>query len=282
MNPSELRTDFVGPDDPRAALRALEQRARRRFGQNFLTRRDIVAGMVRGAGVQAGAPVIEIGPGLGMLTREIVEAGASLTAVEVDRDLANWIRSGWPEVRLVEADATRVDWSAVVERPGTRVIANLPYNVGTHLVVDLLRFPQLFTSLTVMLQREVVERLLAEPGSDAYGSLSVYVATRARGEWLLDVPASAFHPQPKVDSAVVHLELRACPDIGGVAPEHFDRVVRAAFAQRRKTVANSLSTSFPRESVVPALDRAGIDPKRRAETLGVDAFQRLAVELASV
>lgn len=282
MNTQEIKQGFVGPDDPRAALREIEQRARRRFGQNFLTRRDVVTRMVRGSGVQPGEPVIEIGPGLGMLTREIVEAGASLMAIEVDRDLANWIRLGWPEVRLVEADATRVDWLAFVERPGTRVIANLPYNIGTRLVVDLLRFPQLFSSLTVMLQREVVERLLAEPDSAAYGSLSVYVATRARGEWLLDVPASAFHPQPKVDSAVVHLELRSHPEVGDVAPEHFDRVVRAAFAQRRKTVANSLATVFPRGAVVPAIERAGLDPKRRAETLGVDEFQRLAVELASV
>lgn len=267
------------PTHPRAILAVLEQRARRRFGQHFLTRRDLVERMVRGALVQSGDRVVEIGPGLGILTDALLEAGADLTAVELDRDLAAWIAESRPAVRLVESDALRVDWGEVCPGSGWKLVANLPYNVGTALVVELVRHRDRFTSLTVMLQREVVERMLAAPGSKAYGSLSLHVQARARGVFLFPVPPGAFHPPPKVDSAVVRFDLLEAPEVGPAGEDAFERVVRAAFSQRRKTLANSLAAMFGKEQATEALRAAGLSPSARAETLALADFQRLAAAL---
>ena len=266
------------PTDPKAVLTYLEQRARRRFGQHFLTRPEIVAKIVRGAGVKPGDRVVEIGPGLGILTDALLAAGAELTAVELDRDLAAWIRLSRPSVRLIEADATRVNWAETCPGSGWKVVANLPYNVGTGLVADLIRDPR-WESLTVMLQREVVDRMVAIAGSDAYGALSVHIAAYARADALFRVPAGAFHPPPKVESAILRLDRWDEPRCGPAGPEGFGRVVKAAFAQRRKTVLNSLSSMFPRDRVEAALTSAAIDPRARAETLDLAAFQRLAAAL---
>jgi 16S rRNA (adenine1518-N6/adenine1519-N6)-dimethyltransferase len=265
--------------DPRAILREIEQTAKKRFGQNFLTRSDVVRRIVRGAEVTAGDHVVEVGPGLGILTQELVGAGAVLTAVELDRDLAAWIRAAFPAVRLLEADATRVHWRELFPEGSVQVVANLPYNVGTHLVVDFLSNPGVFRRATVMLQREVAERMVAAPGDDAFGSLSIFVQTRADVQWILDVPPSAFHPPPKVDSAVIRLDIFEAPRVGGSDPRHFDRVVRAAFAQRRKTIANSLHTAFPREAIAAALAQVGIEARVRAETLSIEHFRGLAAAL---
>ncbi len=270
---------MIDYQDPKALLRTLEQRARRRFGQHFLTRPDLVERMVERAGVTRGSRVVEIGPGLGILTQALVTAGAEVTAVEVDRDLAEHIRGHFSQVQLVEQDATRVDWAALCPGEGWRVVANLPYNVGTNLIVELLRHSLRFTSVTVMLQKEVVKRFLAEAGSDAYGSLSVYVQSRARGYWLFEVPPGCFYPPPKVDSVVVRLEPLPEPLVGPAGEDNFDRVVRAAFAQRRKTITNSLTTVYERDTVLQALQSVGISPTIRAEMLEIEAFRALAAAL---
>lgn len=263
-------------DDPRALLRRLEQNARRRFGQHFLTRPDLCDRMVRAAQIAPGDPVIEIGPGLGILTDAILRGGGAVTCYELDRDLAAFLRTFQPSATIVEADAVKVDWSQV---PLAKVVANLPYNVGTRIVTDLLAQGRRFPRIVVMLQREVVDRMRADAGDDAYGSLSLYVRTRARAELLFPVPPGAFHPPPKVDSAVILLDPYETPDVGPAGPERFDRVVRAAFAQRRKTLANSLSTSFDKADATRALEAAGIDPRTRAEVLDLAAFKRLAAQL---
>lgn len=267
-------------EHPREVLRRLEQRARRRFGQHFLWQRDVVARIVRGARVAPGDRVLEIGPGLGILTEALLSVGVDLTAVELDRDLAAHLRETLPEVRLVEGDALRLDLTEICPGSGWKVVANLPYNVGTPLVAELVRLPGTFASLTVMLQKEVVDRLAARPGTKAYGALTVAVQARAEVRFVLLVPPSAFHPRPKVDSAVVRLTLFDAPDVGPAGPETFDRVVRAAFAQRRKTVANSLAALYDKERALAALEAAGVDPGLRAEVLDVDAFRRLAAALA--
>ena len=267
-------------EHPGTVLRRLEQRARRRFGQHFLWREDVVERIVLGAHVEPGDKVLEVGPGLGILTRALLRAGADLTAVELDRDLAAWLRESLPDLRLVEADATRIDLAEVCPGGGWKVVANLPYNVGTGLVADWVRHPDTFTSLTVMLQKEVVERLVAVPGTKAYGALTLQVRMWAEPRFVVLVPPSAFHPRPKVQSAVVRLELRETPACGPGGPETFERVVRAAFAHRRKTLLNSLSSAFDRKVVVEALEAAGIDPNLRAERLDAEAFQRLGGALA--
>lgn len=268
------------PTDVRRILAGLEQRARKRFGQHFLVDYGIVERIVRGARVQPGDKVVEIGPGLGVLTRALLAAGADLTAIELDRDLVAHLAETLPTVKLVSADATKVDWGELCPGGGYKVVANLPYNVGTTLAMQLVRQPNRFTSVTVMLQLEVIQRLCAEPGSKSYGALSVEVQARTVPTFLMLVPPDRFHPRPKVDSAVVRLELRPEPLVGAVSPTHFDAVVRAAFAQRRKTVQNALSASFPKDRVVAALEGAGVPPLSRAEQLDLGTFRALAERLA--
>lgn len=271
--------------EPRQILASLEQRARRRFGQHFLTRADVVQRIVRGADVRPGDRVVEIGPGLGVLTRALLEAGASVTAVELDRDLAAWLRTAFAPMgdrfRLIEGDAVRVNWPEACAGSGWKCVSNLPYNVGTTLVVELLRHPETFSSVTVMLQKEVVDRMMAGAGDEAYGSLSIYVASRAEARWITGVPPGAFHPPPKVNSGVIRLELLPEPRVGPAGPDGFEKVVRAAFAQRRKTIVNSLSSAFDRDRALAALGAAGVDPGVRAERVDHDAFMRLAAALWS-
>lgn len=268
-----------GFDDPRGILRVLEQRARRRFGQHFLCDQGIVDRIVRRAGVGPGDRVLEIGPGLGILTHALQGAGVALTAVELDRDLAEHVGRVFPDVRLIQGDALAQDWSVVLGGEPHTVVANLPYNVGTRVVLQLLDHPALFPRIVVMLQREVVDRLLAPPGSRTYGALSVVAQARAQISFLLAVPPGSFHPPPKVDSSVVRLEPYPAPQVGGVAPRDFDRVVRAAFSQRRKVVVNSLGSLYGREPAAQALAQAGIDPRDRAERIDLDGFRRLAAAL---
>ncbi len=266
-------------NSPREILARLEQRARKRFGQHFLDDRQTVARIVRGAEVKVGDRVVEIGPGLGVLTRALLETGASVLAVELDRDLAAFLREEIPTLQLVEADAMKVDWSALCAGSGWHVVSNLPYNIGTHVVMDLLRLPATFRRVTVMLQREVVQRFVAEPGTDAWGALSVEAQARATARVILEVAPHLFFPPPKVVSQVVRFDVRPEPLVGGVPADFFDAVARAAFTHRRKTVANSLSARFARPIAEAGLAAAAIDPRLRAEVLDLPAFERLAAAL---
>lgn len=271
---------MTGAHEPATLLKGLEQRARKRFGQHFLSDRSIVRRIVRGGRVTSDDRVVEIGPGLGILTEALQEAGASVTCVELDRDLAMFLRERHPGLRLIEADATKVDWSEVAPGHDWKVVANLPYNVGTGLTMALLRMPERFRSVTVMLQLEVVERLMAVPGTKAWNALSVEAQVRALPVFVMTVEPGAFHPPPKVRSAVIRFDLYERANTGDVSPERFDRVVRAAFQHRRKTLANSLAATYGREVSVAALEAAGIAPGLRAEVLDLDAFRRLAAALA--
>lgn len=265
---------------PATRLRELEMRARRRFGQNFLVDGDAVDRIVRAAKVAPGDRVLEIGPGLGVLSRALLGAGAALTAVELDRDLAAALREDLPEVRLVQGDALRVAWDEAAPGEGWKVVANLPYNVASPLLMRLLGEPRRFFSMVLMFQREVGDRLEATPDDDAYGALSVQVQARARVSRVLELPPGAFHPAPKVWSVVLRFEPYPEPDFGGVPAGAFDRAVRAGFSLRRKTLANALSTAWPREVAVAALTAADVDPRRRAETVDLAGWRRLAAALA--
>jgi 16S rRNA (adenine1518-N6/adenine1519-N6)-dimethyltransferase len=261
---------------PSVILRGLEQRARKRFGQHFLTDVGVVEKMVRRAGIQPGDRVLEIGPGLGILTRVLLAAGADLTCVELDRDLAAYLEEALPQVRLIQGDAMRQDWEALlVERP-VKVVANLPYNVGTHMVMQLLRSPHLFQSIHVMLQKEVVDRMLAPPGNKTYGALSVQVQARADTAFVLAVPPAAFHPPPKVQSTVIRLIPRPSPEAGRAGMARLDRVVKASFSQRRKTLANSLGALVGKEVVQELIAEFGWSASIRGETLNRHEFVQLA------
>lgn len=263
-------------DDPRAVLKLLEQRARRRFGQHFLARPSVVQRIVRAAGVRAGDRVVEIGPGLGILTEALLVAGAEVTAVEIDRDLAERLRQVLPAARLVEEDATRLDWRALLPGGGASMVANLPYNVGTGLVMDALRTPEVFDRVTVMLQAEVVERLVARPGTKAYGALSVEAWLWGEGRVVMSVPPEAFHPPPKVHSAVVRFDRPVSPRCPDLPAARVEGVARVAFASRRKTLRNNLGAAWGRGVAEEVLADAGIDPGLRAEALAPEAFVALA------
>jgi 16S rRNA (adenine1518-N6/adenine1519-N6)-dimethyltransferase len=257
--------------------------ARRSLGQNFLFDLNLLGRIARAAGDLTGRDVLEIGPGPGGLTRALLAHGARrVVAVERDRRflpaLAE-IAGRWPgRLEVVEGDALSLDHAALVG-PGAAVVANLPYNVGTELLVGWLRadWPPWWSGLTLMFQREVAQRISAAPGSDAYGRLGVLAGWRTAARVLFDVPPSAFTPPPEVTSSVVSIQPRPEP----VAPARLaalERVSAAAFGQRRKMLRQSLKGLGVEPPIL--LQAAGIDPTRRAETLDVAEFCALARALA--
>lgn len=233
--------------------------------------------IARLAGVGAGDRVVEIGAGLGSLTLALLETGASVTAVEIDRYLVPVLRSVVEPAgaTVVEGDALRLDWPALLgDEPGWVLVANLPYNVATPLVADLLDFVPAISRMLVMVQKEVGERLAAGAGDEAYGAVSVKVAYWARARVVGKVPPTVFVPQPKVDSALVAIERRPAPavDPALVSAERLFTVVRAGFAHRRKMLRGALAGVVTPE----AFEAAGVRPESRAEELDVEAWGRLA------
>jgi 16S rRNA (adenine1518-N6/adenine1519-N6)-dimethyltransferase len=253
---------------PAALLRSLEQRARKRFGQHFLTEPAIAGRMVAAAGIAPGDAALEIGPGLGILTEALVRAGARVTAIELDRDLAAFLRERMPDVELVEGDAMKAPLGPL---GSVAVVANLPYNVGTGLLLRLLTEAAPPRVLVVMLQKEVAERIVAPPGSRARGSLSVAVQARADARIAFRVPAGAFHPPPRVESAVLVIRPRPGEALG----VDFDRVVRAAFSAPRKKLRNALRTGLGQDADAVLL-RSGVDGDARPAALDLAAFHALA------
>jgi 16S rRNA (adenine1518-N6/adenine1519-N6)-dimethyltransferase len=251
--------------------------ASKALGQNFILDRQLLARIAAVPGPLAGERVYEVGPGPGGLTRALLAAGASVTAVERDRRcipaLAELQQEFGPQLKVLETDALKVEERALVG-DGAHVIANLPYNVGTALLLRWLEaepWPPWWRSLTLMFQKEVAERIVARPGTEAYGRLSVAAQWRSRPHLAMTVNRSAFVPPPKVTSAVVHIEpLDAPPEVN---PRVLEKVTEVAFGQRRKMLRSSLK-SYP--GAVEALEKLGIDPQRRAETVSVEEFVRLA------
>lgn len=254
-------------------------RPRKRFGQNFLESDSVIRQIVGAIAPAVDDRLVEIGPGLGALTRPLLERVDELHVVELDRDLAATLseRLGYPDALLIhEADALNFDFAALaVERP-LRVVGNLPYNISTPLLFHLL--DQADTAVAgirdmhFMLQKEVVDRICAQPGNKAWGRLGVMTQIRADATRLFTVPPGAFRPPPKVDSAIVRIVPRSLGRADRERLPALDRVVRAAFAQRRKTLRNTLKDLVDADAM-SALD---IDPVRRAETLSLDELRRLA------
>lgn len=245
---------------------------RRDLGQNFVADPNTVRRIAALAQVGPGDHVVEIGAGLGSLTLALAETGAHVTAVEVDRGIVPVLRdvvADLPDVRVVEADATTADWPAILaDAPIWTLVANLPYNVGTPLVCDLLDGVPAIGSMLVMVQKEVAERFAAGPGSKQYGAVSVKVAYWATARLVATVPASVFVPRPNVESALVRIDRRDPPD---TPPGPLFELVRRAFQQRRKMLRRSLSDVVTAEQ----FERAGVSPEARPEQLGLDDWCRL-------
>ncbi len=260
--------------------------ARKALGQNFLLDGNVLDKIARIPGALAGTTAYEVGPGPGGLTRALLKAGARVVAVERDARaipaLAELAAAAGPgRLTVVEADALAIDEPALLAAAGAgpgaapaHVVANLPYNIATPLLVRWLSaqpWPPWWASLCLMLQKEVAQRMTATPGAPAYGRLAVLAQWRSRPRIAMTLPARAFTPAPKVDSAVVHITPAAAP--AGVSPLALERVTAAAFGQRRKMLRQALK-ALP--GGPEALTAAGIDPERRAETLTVDEFVALA------
>ena len=250
-------------------------RARKRFGQNFLRDRQVIERMLAALRPEPGQHLVEIGPGLGALTWPLLErlgAHGRLTVIEIDRDLiARLAARADPRLQIVAGDVLGIDLGALLPGAPLRLVGNLPYNIGTPLILRLLEHHRRLLDVHVMLQREVVERLAATPGTRAFGRLSVLVQSVFEVQALLAVPPEAFAPPPKVHSAVVRLRPRAdAPP--PAALRALAETTRLAFAGKRKTLRNNL-----RGRLEPAaIEALGIDPGARAETLDLAAFARLA------
>jgi 16S rRNA (adenine1518-N6/adenine1519-N6)-dimethyltransferase len=250
---------------------------RKRFGQNFLVDPHYVGRIIDAIAPQPGDNLVEIGPGLAALTRALVDRAGHLTAVEIDRDLAARLAEEFGPDRLTlhVADALAFDFATL--GAGLRVVGNLPYNISTPLLFHLAQYEDTLTDLHVMLQKEVVARMTAAPGTADYGRLTVMLQAKFAVRRLFVVPPGAFRPAPSVDSAIARLvPLRAAKPVI-TDPDLFARVVGAAFGQRRKTMRNALSEIGD----AAAISAAGIDPAARGETLAVDDFVRLANALAA-
>jgi 16S rRNA (adenine1518-N6/adenine1519-N6)-dimethyltransferase len=252
----------------------------RALGQNFVADPNTVRRIARLARVGPGDRVVEVGPGLGSLTVALAETGAEVTAVEVDRHLLPVLRSVVEPagVRVVEGDAMTLDWDEVLGGDAAgggearwALVANLPYNVATPLVLDLLARVPAIDRMLVMVQREVGERLAAGPGSKAYGIPSVKVAYQAQAEMVGRVPPTVFLPRPRVESALVRLRRLPGPPVDA-DPERLFRLVEAGFGQRRKMLRRSLASLVD----PPAFERAGVRPDARAEELSLEDWARLA------
>lgn len=271
--------------------------AKKNLGQNFLVDLDAVQGIVRAAGIEPGDQVVEVGPGIGSLTEQLLLAGGKVASYEVDQSLPEILAKELPEkvdgqdldqrFKLIMKDVLKADFAIDLagffdlSKP-VKVVANLPYYITTPIIFNLLESSLDFTSLTLMMQKEVAERLAAQPGSKAYGPLSIAVQTQMSVDLALEVGHASFMPKPKVDSAVVVLTpLEKPADVGD--RKRFNRVVKLCFAQRRKTLANNLKTLLPdkedREKLLADLD---LDPRQRPEQLAISDFIRISQAIAEM
>jgi 16S rRNA (adenine1518-N6/adenine1519-N6)-dimethyltransferase len=257
-----------------------QHRARKRFGQNFLHDAGVIDRIMRAIHALPGERLLEIGPGQGALTGDLLSSGAQLDVIEIDRDLVAMLNHQFasnPAFHMNQGDALKFDFNSLNPAPRSlRVVGNLPYNISTPLIFHLLANAGLIRDMHFMLQKEVVERMAATPGGGDWGRLSIMVQYHCRVEHLFNVGPGSFNPPPKVDSAIVRLtpyDALPCP-----AKDHrlLERVVREAFNQRRKTLRNTLKALLPSAEI----EAAGVDGSLRPEQLDLAAFVRLADQLS--
>lgn len=288
MSAPEAGTVHLDPADVRATLRAAGLRARHGLSQNFLADVEVLDAILAEAAPAAADRVIEIGPGLGLLTGGLLDLGAAVTAVELDRGLAAFLRERFADaisagrLRLIEGDALDQHLVGLVDAPYD-VVANLPYHITSPILHALLGEAPRPRRLVLMVQREVAERITAAPGKMSY--LSVFVQYHARARIAFRVPPTAFEPEPAVESAVIVVEPYAPDDrLDPAAEDALWRLVQAAFRERRKMLHNVLARQLPVDAgrVAAALASAGIDPDRRPQTLAVGEWLALADALGPI
>ena len=252
----------------------------KKLGQNFLIKRGIVDEIVKAADLQEGEPVLEIGPGIGTLTQGLAQSGANVTAIELDTRLLEVLDTTlaqYSNVTIVHGDVLKLDVPSIMNNEPFKVVANLPYYITTPIIMSLLKSRLPIERLVVMVQKEVALRMVAKPGTKDYGALSVAVQYYTKPDIVLDVPPKSFLPAPAVTSSVIRCVLRDKPPVDVVDEKLFFRVVKAGFAQRRKTFANTMKTTgLSKDRIEELLAKANIDGQRRGETFTLQEFADVA------
>ena len=252
----------------------------KKLGQNFLIKRGIVDEIVKAADLQEGEPVLEIGPGIGTLTQGLAQSGANVTAIELDTRLLEVLDTTlaqYSNVTIVHGDVLKLDVPSIMNNEPFKVVANLPYYITTPIIMSLLESRLPIERLVVMVQKEVALRMVAKPGTKDYGALSVAVQYYTKPDIVLDVPPKSFLPAPAVTSSVIRCVLRDKPPVDVVDEKLFFRVVKAGFAQRRKTFANTMKTTgLSKDRIEELLVKANIDGQRRGETFTLQEFADIA------
>ena len=281
-----LESVIASPEVVHYICKRFDIKMSKKLGQNFLIKRGIVDEIVHAAELTPGEPVLEVGPGIGTLTQGLAQSGADVTAIELDRRLLEVLDTtlaSYDNVRIVHGDVLKLDVPTIMNHKPFKVVANLPYYITTPIIMSLLESKLPIERLVVMVQKEVALRMVAKPGTKDYGALSVAVQYYTEPDIVLDVPPKSFLPAPAVTSSVIRCVLRDKPPVDVIDEKLFFRVVKAGFAQRRKTFANTMKTTgLLKDRIEELLAKANIDGQRRGETFTLQEFADVANAWASL
>lgn len=281
-----LESVIASPEVVHYICKRFDIKMSKKLGQNFLIKRGIVDEIVHAAELTSGEPVLEVGPGIGTLTQGLAQSGADVTAIELDRRLLEVLDTtlaSYDNVRIIHGDVLKLDVPSIMNHKPFKVVANLPYYITTPIIMSLLESKLPIERLVVMVQKEVALRMVAKPGTKDYGALSVAVQYYTEPDIVLDVPPKSFLPAPAVTSSVIRCVLRDKPPVDVIDEKLFFRVVKAGFAQRRKTFANTMKTTgLSKNRIEELLAKANIDGQRRGETFTLQEFADVANAWASL
>lgn len=281
-----LESVIASPEVVHYICKRFDIKMSKKLGQNFLIKRGIVDEIVHAAELTPGEPVLEVGPGIGTLTQGLAQSGADVTAIELDRRLLEVLDTtlaSYDNVRIVHGDVLKLDVPTIMNHKPFKVVANLPYYITTPIIMSLLESKLPIERLVVMVQKEVALRMVAKPGTKDYGALSVAVQYYTEPDIVLDVLPKSFLPAPAVTSSVIRCVLRDKPPVDVIDEKLFFRVVKAGFAQRRKTFSNTMKTTgLSKDRIEELLAKANIDGQRRGETFTLQEFADVANAWASL
>ena len=281
-----LESVIASPEVVHYICKRFDIKMSKKLGQIFLIKRGIVDEIVHAAELTPGEPVLEVGPGIGTLTQGLAQSGADVTAIELDRRLLEVLDTtlaSYDNVRIIHGDVLKLDVPSIMNHKPFKVVANLPYYITTPIIMSLLESKLPIERLVVMVQKEVALRMVAKPGTKDYGALSVAVQYYTEPDIVLDVPPKSFLPAPAVTSSVIRCVLRDKPPVDVIDEKLFFRVVKAGFAQRRKTFSNTMKTTgLSKDRIEELLAKANIDGQRRGETFTLQEFADVANAWASL
>ena len=281
-----LESVIASPEVVHYICKRFDIKMSKKLGQNFLIKRGIVDEIVHAAELTPGEPVLEVGPGIGTLTQGLAQSGADVTVIELDRrllDVLDTTLASYDNVHIIHGDVLKLDVPTIMNHKPFKVVANLPYYITTPIIMSLLESKLPIERLVVMVQKEVALRMVAKPGTKDYGALSVAVQYYTEPDIVLDVPPKSFLPAPAVTSSVIRCVLRDKPPVDVIDEKLFFRVVKAGFAQRRKTFSNTMKTTgLSKDRIEELLAKANIDGQRRGETFTLQEFADVANAWASL